>query len=91
MTPDHHIGLLHLLATGGGGMLATIALVWRLWIQPSQQKAIEDARWKAQMESRMANGERTFQRHKETDDRILEKLVAIEERLRQIEIKMGAQ
>ena len=85
------VHLWHLLATGGGGLLGTIALVWRMWVVPARDKEISLERWKVQVEARLASGEKQFAAHKDKDSAILDKLNAIEERLRAIEIRLGGE
>ena len=85
MHEEHAIGFLHLLATGGGGILATVALVWRMWVKPIHEARVDLERWKAQVEARLKHGETMFARHAKDDSAILEKLNAIEERLRSVE------
>ena len=79
----------HLIATGGGGILATLGLVWRLWIAPAQKRAVDFAAWKAEVNARLSQGESAFARHKDRDDEIVKRLDRIEERLRHIEVKVG--
>ena len=81
----------HFIATGGGGMLATLLAVWRMFVVPAREKELANERWKVQVEARLASGEKLFAGHKEQDSAILAKLEAIEERLRAIEIRLGGQ
>ena len=60
MPEEHAIGLYHLLATGGGGMLATLALVWRIWLAPAQQREIALQVRLAKMETRLDSGDKKF-------------------------------
>ena len=85
MGEAHELTLYHLLATGGGGLLGTLAVVWRLWVVPAQQREIALQVRLAKIDSRLDNGDRRFDAHSEKDDRILEKLDRIEERLRSLE------
>ena len=82
---QHGITLYHLLATGGGGLLGTLAIVHRLWLAPLHKAKVELEVWKAKVEERLKQGEHSFVRHAEKDDAILSKLTAIEERLRKLE------
>ena len=45
--------LIHFVATGMGGMLATIALVWKVWVVPAHDREVNLAKWQAGMEARM--------------------------------------
>ena len=85
MPEEHAVTLYHLVASGGGGMLATIALVWRLWVVPAQQREVDLQVRLAKVDARLDNGDKRFEHHSEKDDRILAKLDAIEERLRNLE------
>ena len=89
MPEQQAIGLYHLLATGGGGILATIALVWRMWVKPIHDAKVDLERWKAQVEARLENGEKTFSRHSDADRAVLAKLTAIEERMRRVETSLA--
>lgn len=89
MAEEHAVQLWHVLATGGGGILATIGLVWRTWIKPIHEARVDLERWKAQVEARLSSGEKTFGRHAKDDQAILAKLTAIEERLRGVENKLA--
>ena len=57
---QHAIGLYHLLATGGGGLLGTLALVWRLWVVPAQAREVELQVRLAKMETRLDSGDKKF-------------------------------
>ena len=85
------VHLVHFIATGAGGLLATIALIWRMWIIPARDKEIALERWKVQVEARLASGEKQFAAHATKDNAILDKLNSIEERLRAIEIRLGGE
>lgn len=85
MDEQHALTIYHLIATGGGGILATVGLIWRLWIVPAREKELALAVWQAKVEERLRNGEDKFQRHTDVDERILAKLESIEERLRRLE------
>ena len=79
--PEAHamqVGLLHLFATGGGGVLATIALVWRMWVVPAHKREVD-------LQVRLALIEGRLDGHSKKDDTILEKLDKIEDRLRALE------
>lgn len=89
MNEEHAVQLWHVLATGGGGALGTIALVWRMWVKPIHDAKVDLERWKAQVEARLENGEKTFSRHSDADKTVLAKLTAIEERLRGVENKLA--
>ena len=60
MAEDHAIGLYHLLATGGGGLLGTLALVWRMWVVPAQAREVELQVRLAKMETRLDSGDKKF-------------------------------
>ena len=60
MPEGHAIGLWHLVATGGGGMLGTVALVWRMWLAPAQQREIALQVRLAKMETRLDSGDKKF-------------------------------
>ena len=85
MPEAHGLTLYHLLATGGGGLLGTLAVVWRLWVVPAQQREIALQVRLAKMDSRLDSGDRRFDAHSQKDDAILAKLDRIEERLRNLE------
>ena len=89
MHEEHVVQVWHLFATGGGGILATIGLVWRMWIKPFHDARVDLERWKAQVEARLKNGENTFSRHSDADQAVMQKLIAIEERLRGVETKLA--
>ena len=78
MHEQHAIGLWHLFASGGGGMLATVALVWRMWVMPAHKRETD-------LQVRLALIEGRLDGHSKKDDAILEKLDKIEERLRALE------
>ena len=60
MDETHAIGLYHLLATGGGGLLGTLALVWRMWVVPAQAREVELQVRLAKMETRLDSGDKKF-------------------------------
>ena len=60
MPEGHDIGLYHLLATGGGGLLGTLALVWRMWVVPAQAREVELQVRLAKMETRLDSGDKKF-------------------------------
>ena len=83
MPEEHAIGLFHLVATGGGGFLATMGLVWRLWVLPAHKRETD-------LQVRLALIEGRLDGHSKKDDAILEKLDKIEERLRALEQQFAA-
>ena len=85
MPEAHTIGLYHLLATGGGGMLATLALVWRIWLAPAQAREVALQVRLATMETKLETGDKRFDSHSAKDDQILAKLDKLDERMRAIE------
>ena len=85
MPEQHAIGLWHLVATGGGGMLFTLIAVWRTWIKPAQDARTANEVRLTRIETRLDSGDKRFDSHSEKDDKILEKLDRIEERLRKLE------
>ena len=79
----------HLVATGGGGMLGTIALVWRMWVKPAQDEAVRRGKWETQVEARLSSGEKAFARHKETDDELRADIKEIKASLKKVELQLA--
>lgn len=75
----------HFVATGGGGILATFALVWRIWIQPMHKREVEWEVWKKGVDDRFESGEESFQRHTKVDDEIKAELKEIKAALHRLE------
>ena len=85
MENEAHIGFLHLIATGGGGMLATVALVWRMWIAPAHKKEVDLQVRLSQLEGRIEQTEKDLEKGSDNFETINKQLQDINKTLTRLE------
>ena len=88
MTPQ--LTVYHLLVTGVGGMAATLGTVWTVFVRPAQRKEIRLEVRLADIEGKLREGEKAFQRHQDRDDRLEGKIDKLIDSVNQLKQQFSA-